>query len=148
MCSGWGTDKFHKEEMPHNWIWTCDGSTNGLDSVWSKCHQARHKANIFVVVGLPEILPPVTFVLVRCYRHTFKSCCAVLLSGGSRIWVRARRSHKTQERIWRVMWSRSLRFARGSGGMLPQKFFKNEMLRCAFSALLGVFLSLNKDNNL
>ena len=43
---------------------------------------------------------------------------------------------------------RSPRFSRGSGGMLPRKILKIEMLRYAFSALLGVFLSLNKGSKL
>ena len=34
------------------------------------------------------------------------------------------------------------------GGMLPRKILKIEMLRYAFSALLGVFLSLNKGSKL
>ena len=41
-----------------------------------------------------------------------------------------------------------LAFLGGSGGMLPRKILKIEMLRYAFSALLGVFLSLNKGSKL
>ena len=36
----------------------------------------------------------------------------------------------------------------GFGGMLPRKILKIEMLRYAFSALSGVFLSLNKGSKL
>ena len=36
----------------------------------------------------------------------------------------------------------------GSEGMLPRKILKIRMLRYAFSALLGVFLSLNKGSKL
>ena len=43
---------------------------------------------------------------------------------------------------------RSPRFSRGVRGMLPRKILKIEMLRYAFSALLGVFLSLNKGSKL
>ena len=42
----------------------------------------------------------------------------------------------------------SPRFSRGSGGMLPRKILKIDMLRYAFSALLGVFLRLNKGSKL
>ena len=42
----------------------------------------------------------------------------------------------------------ALAFLGGSGGMLPRKILKIEMLRYAFSALLGVFLSLNKGSKL
>ena len=42
----------------------------------------------------------------------------------------------------------ALAFLGGSGGMLPRKNLKIEMLRYAFSALLGVFLSLNKGSKL
>ena len=60
------------------------------------------------------------------------------LSGGSRIWVRTRRSHKTQERTRQVMWSRSPRLPGVWGHALPRKNLKIEMLRYAFSALWGV----------
>ena len=43
---------------------------------------------------------------------------------------------------------RSPRFSRGVRGMLPRKILKIEMLKYAFSALLGVFLSLNKGSKL
>ena len=42
----------------------------------------------------------------------------------------------------------ALAFLGGSGGMLPRKILRIEMLRYAFSALLGVFLSLNKGSKL
>ena len=42
----------------------------------------------------------------------------------------------------------ALAFLGGSGGMLPRKILKIEMLIYAFSALLGVFLSLNKGSQL
>ena len=44
----------------------------------------------------------------------------------------------------RSLEGQALAFLGGSGGMLPRKSLKIEMLRYAFSALLGVFLSLNK----
>ena len=79
----------------------------------------------------------------------------VTASGGCRIWVRARRSHKSQVWTRPVMWSRSdhLRakpslFQGGPGACSPRKILKIEMLRYAFSALLGVFLSLNKGSKL
>ena len=42
----------------------------------------------------------------------------------------------------------ALAFLGGSGGMLPRKILKIEMLRYAFSALLGVFVSLNNCSKL
>ena len=42
----------------------------------------------------------------------------------------------------------ALAFLGGSGGMLPRKILKIESLRYAFSALFGVFLSLNKGSKL
>ena len=70
--------------------------------------------------------------------------------------MRSRRSHKTQASVnttsdviaKRSLEGEALAFPGGSGGMLPRKILKIEMLRYAFSALLGVFLSLNKGSKL
>ena len=51
-------------------------------------------------------------------------------------------------RISRGVRGHALAFLGESGGMLPRKILKIEMLRYAFSALLGVFLSLNKGSKL
>ena len=42
----------------------------------------------------------------------------------------------------------ALAFLGGSGGMLPRENFENRDARDAFSALLRVFLSLNKGSKL